>query len=181
MHVVQGSSVFTVDSVSASRLYELGSTFSIAPTGIDGVRQAIHNRALLQAGSSPRPFSHGLRQVSCVRLTTPSRLEPVQRASMQLLGSSFALLLPIDAEGSSRSEAPVTSLRCPTLRGRMTRIRRIEIRNFRSVPALDWAPSNGVSCHIGPGDSGKSTILDAIDLFLCARRSVASVTLTSRR
>ncbi|MFB9158872.1 ATP-dependent nuclease [Chromobacterium violaceum] len=53
----------------------------------------------------------------------------------------------------------------------MTRIRRLEIRNFRSIQTLDWAPSNGVNCLIGPGDSGKSTILDAIDLCLGARRS----------
>ncbi len=54
----------------------------------------------------------------------------------------------------------------------MTRIRRIEIQNFRSIQTFDWAPSNGVNCLIGPGDSGKSTILDAIDLCLGARRSV---------
>ncbi|MCG9115914.1 AAA family ATPase [Laribacter hongkongensis] len=41
----------------------------------------------------------------------------------------------------------------------MTRIRRLEIRNFRSIQTLDWTPSNGVNCLIGPGDSGKSTIL----------------------
>lgn len=53
----------------------------------------------------------------------------------------------------------------------MTRIRHLAIRNFRSIQALDWTPSNGVNCLIGPGDSGKSTILDAIDLCLGARRS----------
>ena len=53
----------------------------------------------------------------------------------------------------------------------MTRIRRFEIRNFRSIQSLDWTPSNGVNCLIGPGDSGKSSILDAIDLCLGARRS----------
>jgi putative ATP-dependent endonuclease of OLD family len=53
----------------------------------------------------------------------------------------------------------------------MTRVRRLEIRNFRSIQTLDWRPSNGVNCLIGPGDSGKSTILDAIDLCLGARRS----------
>ena len=46
----------------------------------------------------------------------------------------------------------------------MARIRRLEIRNFRSIQNLDWAPSNGMNCLIGPGDSGKSTVLDAIDL-----------------
>lgn len=53
----------------------------------------------------------------------------------------------------------------------MTRVRRIEIRNFRSIESLDWTPSNGINCLIGPGDSGKSTILDALDLCLGARRS----------
>lgn len=55
----------------------------------------------------------------------------------------------------------------------MTRVRHIQIRNFRSIQALDWTPSNGVNCLIGPGDSGKSSILDAIDLCLGARRSAS--------
>jgi len=54
----------------------------------------------------------------------------------------------------------------------MVRIRKIEIRNFRSVRSLDWCPGEGVNCLIGPGDSGKSTILDAIDLCLGARRNL---------
>ncbi len=54
----------------------------------------------------------------------------------------------------------------------MTRIRHIAIFNFRSIQALNWVPSAGINCMIGPGDSGKSTILDAIDLCLGARRSV---------
>ncbi|MBV6889985.1 ATP-dependent endonuclease [Xanthomonas euvesicatoria] len=54
----------------------------------------------------------------------------------------------------------------------MPRIRHIAIRNFRSIQSVDWAPSPGLNCLIGPGDSGKSTILDAIDLCLGARRSV---------
>ncbi len=52
----------------------------------------------------------------------------------------------------------------------MTRIRYLEIRNFRSIRRLDWAPSNGINCLIGPGDSGKSTVLDALDLCLGMRR-----------
>ena len=55
----------------------------------------------------------------------------------------------------------------------MTRVRRLEIRNFRSIQSLDWTPSAGVNCLIGPGDSGKSTILDALDLCLGARRYVS--------
>lgn len=55
----------------------------------------------------------------------------------------------------------------------MARIRRLEIRNFRSIQVLDWYPSAGINCLVGPGDGGKSTILDAIDLCLGARRSAS--------
>ena len=54
----------------------------------------------------------------------------------------------------------------------MALIRRLEINNFRSIQRLNWAPMPGINCLVGPGDSGKSTILDAIDLCLGARRSV---------
>lgn len=55
----------------------------------------------------------------------------------------------------------------------MARIRRLCISNFRSIQTLDWAPSPGINCLVGPGDTGKSSILDAIDLCLGARRSIA--------
>lgn len=55
----------------------------------------------------------------------------------------------------------------------MARIRQIEIENFRCIRQLTWAPSAGINCLIGPGDSGKSSILDAIDFCLGARRSLA--------
>lgn len=55
----------------------------------------------------------------------------------------------------------------------MARIRLVEINHFRSIKSLSWFPENGVNCLIGPGDSGKSTILDAIDLCLGARRGLA--------
>lgn len=54
----------------------------------------------------------------------------------------------------------------------MAQIRRIEIDNFRCIEKLDWHPTAGVNCLIGPGDAGKSSILDAIDLCLGARRTV---------
>lgn len=54
----------------------------------------------------------------------------------------------------------------------MPRIRCIEIDNFKSIKRLEWFPSNGINCLLGPGDSGKSTILEAIDLCLGARRNV---------
>lgn len=52
-------------------------------------------------------------------------------------------------------------------------IRQLEIQNFRVVRKLKWSPSPGLNCLIGPGDTGKSTVLDAIDLVLGARRSYA--------
>lgn len=55
----------------------------------------------------------------------------------------------------------------------MAKLCHLAIQNFRSIQKMSWAPSDGINCLIGPGDSGKSTILDAIDLCLGARRSVA--------
>lgn len=55
----------------------------------------------------------------------------------------------------------------------MARICHLEIKNFRSIKALAWSPAAGINCLVGSGDSGKSTILDAIDLCLGARRSVS--------
>ena len=54
----------------------------------------------------------------------------------------------------------------------MPRIRKLEITNFRSIRDMSWLPSSGINCLIGPGDCGKSTVLDAIDFCLGARRSV---------
>src|ERR1700730_1751124 len=54
----------------------------------------------------------------------------------------------------------------------MARIRKITIENFRCINDLTWLPSAGINCLIGPGDSGKSTILDAIDFCLGARRNI---------
>lgn len=54
----------------------------------------------------------------------------------------------------------------------MARIRKIIIENFRCIREMTWLPSPGVNCLIGPGDSGKSTILDAIDFCLGARRNL---------
>ncbi|MGO8374648.1 ATP-dependent endonuclease [Rhizobium ruizarguesonis] len=53
----------------------------------------------------------------------------------------------------------------------MATIRKIEILNFRGIQSLEWHPQPGLNCLIGPGDSGKSTILDAIDLCVGARRT----------
>ena len=53
----------------------------------------------------------------------------------------------------------------------MSRVRIIEIKNFRAIRELKFFPSAGINCFIGPGDSGKSSILDAVDLCLGARRT----------
>ncbi|MHC2219483.1 ATP-dependent nuclease [Rhizobium leguminosarum] len=55
----------------------------------------------------------------------------------------------------------------------MARIRSVEIKNFRGIKEFIWNPSPGINCLIGPGDSGKSTILEAIDFCLGARRNIA--------
>jgi putative ATP-dependent endonuclease of OLD family len=48
----------------------------------------------------------------------------------------------------------------------------LEIENFRAIKRLRWLPGEGVNCLVGAGDNGKSTILDATDLCLGARRSL---------
>jgi hypothetical protein len=54
----------------------------------------------------------------------------------------------------------------------VARIRSVEIKHFRGIKELVWFPSEGINCLIGPGDSGKTSILDAIDLCLGARRNI---------
>jgi len=48
-------------------------------------------------------------------------------------------------------------------------IRQISVRNFRGIESLDWSPHGTLCCLVGPGDVGKSTILDAIEAVLGAR------------
>jgi len=48
----------------------------------------------------------------------------------------------------------------------------IEILNYRGIKKLAWAPTAHVNCLIGPGDSTKTTILDAIELALNPRSYV---------
>jgi ABC-type branched-subunit amino acid transport system ATPase component len=54
----------------------------------------------------------------------------------------------------------------------MARIRQVMIENFRGVRQLTWLPWPGINCLVGPGDSGKSSILEAVDFCLGARRSI---------
>lgn len=49
------------------------------------------------------------------------------------------------------------------------KVRGLKIRNFRGVEALDWCPSSSLVCIVGPGDVGKSTVLEAIGLVLSPR------------
>lgn len=52
------------------------------------------------------------------------------------------------------------------------RLRRLQIENFRGVKALDWRHIAETAVLVGPGDSGKSTILDAIERVLSPRWNV---------
>ena len=54
----------------------------------------------------------------------------------------------------------------------MTQIAKIEIRNFRAIRQFTWLPKPGINCLVGPGDCGKSTVLQAIDWCIGARRSL---------
>lgn len=54
----------------------------------------------------------------------------------------------------------------------MAKIRKVEVQNFRCISQLEWCPRPGINCLIGPGDSGKSSLLDAIDFCLGARRNL---------
>jgi putative ATP-dependent endonuclease of OLD family len=53
----------------------------------------------------------------------------------------------------------------------MAKIRHIKIENFRAIKSFEWWPNPGVNCLIGPGDVGKSTVINAIDLCLGPRRT----------
>ena len=49
------------------------------------------------------------------------------------------------------------------------RIAHISISEFRGIKSLEWSPSPKMNCLIGPGDSCKTTILDAIEIGLNPR------------
>lgn len=54
-------------------------------------------------------------------------------------------------------------------------IRRLEIENFRGISALTWHPGPGINVLLGPGDAGKSSILDAIALALSPQPAQAAL------
>ena len=51
-------------------------------------------------------------------------------------------------------------------------INHISIENFRGIKSLNWHVNGWMICLIGPGDSTKTTILDAIELALAPRWNV---------
>lgn len=55
----------------------------------------------------------------------------------------------------------------------MSVIREVNIFNFRGIKELKWWPNPGINCLIGPGDGGKSTILDAIELAIGGKQSIS--------
>lgn len=52
------------------------------------------------------------------------------------------------------------------------RLRRLEIANFRGVKSLDWRHIAETAALVGPGDSGKSTILEAMERVLSPKWNV---------
>lgn len=54
-------------------------------------------------------------------------------------------------------------------------IRLLEIENFRGIKALTWLPKEGINFVLGAGDTGKSTVLDAIALVSSPQPAQAAV------
>ena len=52
------------------------------------------------------------------------------------------------------------------------KLRQISIRNYKGIKELDFSINETFICLIGVGDSGKSTLIDAIELVFTSRRSV---------
>lgn len=48
-------------------------------------------------------------------------------------------------------------------------VRQIKVTHFRGIEFLNWKPGSSFCCLIGPGDSGKSTVLDAVEAALSSR------------
>lgn len=51
-------------------------------------------------------------------------------------------------------------------------IKHIAIENFRGIKNLDWHVDGRMICLLGPGDSTKTTVIDAIELALAPRWNV---------
>src|SRR5687768_10500598 len=52
-------------------------------------------------------------------------------------------------------------------------IKHLKIENLRGIRLLDWHLNGRVICLIGPNDSTKTTVLDALELVLLPRWYVA--------
>lgn len=52
------------------------------------------------------------------------------------------------------------------------KLKRLVVHRFRGIRELDWIPVGSTICLVGPGDSTKTTILDAIEWVLCPRWSL---------
>jgi hypothetical protein len=52
------------------------------------------------------------------------------------------------------------------------KLRHLIINNFRGIKELDWVIPGDMACLIGPGDSTKTTILDAIEYVLSPRWNI---------
>lgn len=59
----------------------------------------------------------------------------------------------------------------PVYRGPM-RLHHLRIEHFRGIANLDWAVAGDLLCLVGPGDAGKTTLLDAIEWVLSPRWSL---------
>lgn len=51
-------------------------------------------------------------------------------------------------------------------------VRHLKVENFRAIRSLDWHLDGRVLCILGPGDSAKTTLLNAIELVLVPRWNV---------
>jgi len=52
------------------------------------------------------------------------------------------------------------------------KLRRVQIERFRGIKSLDWKLGGDFVCLIGPGDSTKTTILDAVECALSSRWNI---------
>jgi putative ATP-dependent endonuclease of OLD family len=51
-------------------------------------------------------------------------------------------------------------------------IRHVKVENFRGIRSLDWYVQGNIVCLVGPGDSTKTTVLDAIEYALSPKWNI---------
>ena len=56
--------------------------------------------------------------------------------------------------------------------GKVPNIRHVHIQRYRGIRETEWSPNPGINAIIGAGDTGKSTLLDAIEMTLAPRRNI---------